>query len=729
MSDDIDQFQAAAKAAFSDDSDKQAYTTLASIGSTLIAEFSRAQTDRREVEQRWLKDLRQYKGIYDPEVLQRIGDKRSRSFVRKTRVKVRTLDARMMDLLFPSGSVINWTIGPTPNPSISKAQRQKIIDDLAQAGAPPSKETLNKAIREFAKKASVAMGETIEDQLADTRYRDIAAKVVHSGNLYGHGILKAPLVEKKVRQRYVSEGGKWQIQSETYVAPFLEYVPIWRWYPDMSATDLKNCRYVYELHAMTKTKLAGLCDRKAFNAEAIKNYILSHPEGETLVNTYDTELRSIGERIELSTSKQGLYDVLERWGWIDATTLEQCGVKIPDDRRHESFFANIWLFPNGEVIRASMQPINGVTWPYHIYYFDKDETSIFAEGVSAILRDDQEMINASGRMILDNAAHCAGPQYEVNTRLLNTTDTVLESFPFKVWTRSGEDPNSRAVNIIDVPSHINELAAIKQMFEASADEVLALPRFMNGENATSGAAGTASGMSMLMGAANISVKDLIGNYDEGVTNSFITAIYRWNMQFNQDESIKGDFDVQAGGSSSLVAKEIRNNQLTQFTTTLQPEERMRVKWDAVTKAKAEALDMGHIVLTEDEAKEQANSPEAQQQAQIQQQQMQLALAKMEAENAKLMAETERLKAVAMEAKVSAAYAAMQAAGVTLQNTTIAPAGDAILRAAGWQDAQMPAVQGGQPIPVDPSVPLPQAPAPMQGHQAGMQTPELEGVPV
>lgn len=722
MSDkDINEFQDAARAAFADDGEDQGYKTLAAIGSTLLSEFNQAKADRQEVELRWLQDLRQYRGIYEPEVEQRIGKKRSRSFVRKTRVKVRTLDARMMDLLFPSGSVINWTIGPTPNPAISPLQKQKIIDLLSQAQVPPSQDALDKAIREFVKNASRAMGRTIEDQLADTKYRDIAGKVIHSGNLYGHGILKAPLVEKKVRQRFTSDQGKWTIEQESYVAPFLEYVPIWRWYPDMAATELKNCRYVYELHSMTKTKLAGLSERKAFNGEAIRNYILSNADGATLANNYDQELRSIGERISSQSDKRGLYDVLERWGWIDATALELCGVKIPDERRHESFFANIWLLPNGEVIRASLQPINGVTWPYHIYYFDKDETSIFAEGVSAIMRDDQDMINAAARMILDNAAHSAGPQYEINTRLMNTTEGLDEAFPHKVWLRSGEEPNARAVNIIDVPSHINELVAIKQIFEESADEVLALPRFMNGENATTGAAGTASGMSMLMGAANISVKDLLGNYDEGVTNSFITALYRWNMQFNTDESIKGDYDVKATGSASLVAKEVRNNQLVQFTTTLQPEERARVKWDEVTKAKAEALDMGHIVLSEEEAKEQANSPEAQQQAQLQQMQIQLQMAALEKQNAKLDAEVQRLLAQAMEGKVKAAYAAMQAAGVTMQAPDIAPGGDAILRAAGWQDAvpAMPAGQGGA---------VPDPTGANAGMQAGIETEQLEGVP-
>lgn len=689
MSNDADQYTQAARTIFAEED--QGYKTLSALGAELLSEFDRARADRQEIEQRWLKDLRQYKGIYEPDVESKFDKNRSRVFVRKTRVKVRTLNARMRDLLFPNGSTLNWTIGATPKPSISPEQRKQIIAGLLRDKIEPTQAAYDKAVSDFAANAAKRMGKTIEDQLADTKYRDVALKVLHSGHVYGHGILKAPLVEKKVRTRFSADPktGRWTIQNEAYAAPYIEHVPVWRWYPDMSALELKDCRYCWELHRMPYHRLAGLASRKAFNGEAIRQYMLSHAQGALLQTNFDTELRSLGERKSVQINDTRQYDVLERWGWIEATRLAECGVKVPSERLHESFFANIWLLPNGTVIRASLQPINGVTWPYHLYYMDKDDVSIFADGIPAVMRDDQDMINASTRMLLDNAARCAGPQYEINTRLLATNERITETFPFKVWARSGDDPTAQAVRIIDVPSHINELSAIKQLFEESADEVLALPRFMNGENATTGAAGTASGMSMLMGAANLSVKDLVTNYDDGVTSSFITAIYRWNMQFSRDESIKGDYNIVATGASSLVAKEVRNNQLVQFTTTLQPEERARVKWNETLKAKAESLDMGHIVMTDDEAKQAMNDPANQQAAQMQQMQTQLLLAKLGADVAKAEAETARSQADALLKRLTATERALAAAGVTLANPAAAAAGDSLLRGAGWVDADAP----------------------------------------
>jgi hypothetical protein len=104
-------------------------------------------------------------------------------------------------------------------------------------------------------------------------------------------------------------------------------------------------------------------------------------------------------------------------------------------------------------------------------------------------------------------------------------------------------------------------------FRASADETTNIPSAMAGQDGSQamGAAGrTATGLSMLMGSANITLKDQLKNFDDGITKPFIKALYFWNMEFNPKEDIKGDFSVVARGSASLVAKEVRLESLNQF---------------------------------------------------------------------------------------------------------------------------------------------------------------------
>ena len=734
--------------------------SLEAIGARLLGEFSQAKLDRKDTEERWLMDLRQYRGKYDPDEEAAFGASRSRAFVRKTRVKVKTIDSRVADLLFPAGSEKNWSIENTPVPSVSAETLAEVKMALAQAaqGRPVTDDMVKEAVKAMAKKAAAGMSKAIEDQLAESHYKKASVSCIHSGHLYGTGILKGPLVERRVRTKFAQNGRKWEMKSETYVVPFVECTPLWNWYPDMAASTLQDCRYVYELHRMTKAKLGDLAKNKSFDKTKIVEYIKANPRGATTDEYFDTEIKILGDRGARQGDNRDQYDVLERWGYIDGADLKEAGVKVPDERLHESFFANIWLLPNGCVIKAVLQPINGVTWPYHMYYFDKDETSIFGEGLASVMRDDQKMLNAAIRMILDNGALTSGPMLEVNVDMLASVEKADEIFPWKVWLRKkGADANSPAVRAIQLPNSLEQLSRIAQIFEANADEVTAIPRYMSGENVNQGAAGTASGMSMLMAAANIVIKDLITAWDEGITRPFLEALYRWNMQFNRDPSIKGDFDVKARGTASLVAKEIRAQQLDMFSqATANPMDAPFIKRDKMLRERALAHELSDVVKTEDEVKMEQESDQAKEAQAMQKALAEAQIAESQGKAAKLMAEAELTKkrvdemlanienivADTISKRMDTAFVALQAGGVATTNPLVAPAGDELLRSVGWTDntpdpsiAQLnsePVQQAReqmQPVPVMPggSQPTTSEPVPAAAI-AGEQMPPPGGSP-
>lgn len=740
MSTEEQQYTQAASKLFAGDNSPMD-NPLFNIGTDLLTEFEQAKAERQPVENRWIRDLRQYKGIYDPEVEAKM--RGSKSFLRKTRVKVESVDARLMDLLFPANRERNYSVDATPEPSVPEGVENQIVKRMKEAfGKPPKPRELKLAIRKFVDEAAKKMSSRIDDQLAEAKYRDVARNVIHSGNLYGTGILKGPLVERKTRLSYVYDAKTKRFiqKQQSFAAPFIAHTPIWRFYPDMSVTDFKDGRYAWEHHRLTRSKLVGLAERKTFDGEVIKRYIDTYPDGVIKLMNYEQQIRTMGEQITINSShKTGQYDIFERWGWLTGDTLKSAGVDVPEGRTHESFFSNIWMLPDGTVVKAILSPIDGIDWPWNIYYFDKDETSVFGEGIASIMRDDQEMINAAARMILDNAAVTAGPQFEVYVPAFPPQANLTDIYPGKVWPRTGGDFQYPAIRELQFNSHMGELSEILKLFDNNADETLAIPKFTEGVNPTNGAAGTMGGLSMLMGQANIALKDLVVNFDEGITKPFITALYHWSMKFSRDDSIKGDFDVVAKGASSLVAKEVRAQSLAQFVSTLQPEQRGQIKWDALTNQMADVLDLTDIVMTEEEAKAQQESPMAQMQQQMaqMQQQLQMALvqgqvAEIQAKAAKSQADAAKAEAEAMSVRVEAAYSAMQAAGVAATNPSVAPAGDAILRSSGWKDMDQQPGTGAELAegPVDPQMAQQidagqeNAPSPNVGMGQGIETQEL-----
>ena len=99
---------------------------LAKLGNHLKEQLGQFITDRQLVELQWLKNLRQYLGQYDPDVLAFIPAERSHVYPRDTRVKVKGGVAKMMEMMFPSQDR-NWALSVSPNPSIPKEALQEIL--------------------------------------------------------------------------------------------------------------------------------------------------------------------------------------------------------------------------------------------------------------------------------------------------------------------------------------------------------------------------------------------------------------------------------------------------------------------------------------------------------------------------------------------------------------------------------------------------------------------------
>jgi hypothetical protein len=106
-----------------------------------------------------------------------------------------------------------------------------------------------------------------------------------------------------------------------------------------------------------------------------------------------------------------------------------------------------------------------------------------------------------------------------------------------------------------------------QMFDKArvlADESTGFPSFAHGQTGVSGVGRTASGISMLMSAANGSIRSVVKNIDDYLLAPLGKAFFNFNMQFDFDEEIKGDLEVKARGTESLMANEVRSQRLMQF---------------------------------------------------------------------------------------------------------------------------------------------------------------------
>ena len=67
-----------------------------------------------------------------------------------------------------------------------------------------------------------------------------------------------------------------------------------------------------------------------------------------------------------------------------------------------------------------------------------------------------------------------------------------------------------------------------------------------------------------MGAASGTIKNVIKNVDDYLLRPLGEGLFQFNMQFDFDPEIKGDLEVKARGTESLMANEVRSQRLMQF---------------------------------------------------------------------------------------------------------------------------------------------------------------------
>jgi hypothetical protein len=611
------------------------------FGVRLRAQFNQNKAYRRPKELEWLEDLRQYKGLYDPDV--KIDQDASHVYPKVTRSKVNTVLSRLHEMLFPENDR-NFEIEPTPEPKLAKdtvmqialslikpppldpQTQQPQVDPQTQQPAqpiPPTPEELERAIKYFAKARAEKMQSEIDDQLLEMRYPEENKKVLRSGLTYGTGVIAGPLVNRRTKRKWVPnhKTNEFEENTSSEDIPYMEFVRLWDWYPDMSVCEMDSSSGSFQRHVMTKHDLRQLMKRDDFYADVIKQFLTDHPNGNYSPEQWEVDLQAI--EVEASTGsgsvkvqtalsseqttpvsyRQGgkRYEVLEFWGYVDGSDLAACGVTDlsgkPIDVSLE-YTACVWLLGN--------LPIKAMIYDraldhYKVFYYEKDETSIFGEGLGRVIRHSQIAVASSARMMLDNAACVAGPQVEVNWTLLHEGTDLNSFYPRKIWYRDGRGVEAQypAIRVYNIDSHIVELGSIVDRFMNFGDIESCLPSWIISEPVNNENSKLTSGK---QSSLTISIKDIVKNFDT-FTEKIMSDLYAWNMEFNPREDIKGDFKCKPRGVSSLVMKEIRMAALANLKNTMQPEDWPYVPRREFLAETFKAHDININLRTEEEAQE------------------------------------------------------------------------------------------------------------------------------
>jgi hypothetical protein len=161
---------------------------------------------------------------------------------------------------------------------------------------------------------------------------------------------------------------------------------------------------------------------------------------------------------------------------------------------------------------------------------------------------------------MDNGRTSLGGQIVMKKGMVIPQNGSYEITPNKIWLAKDDLEDVRqAFSVFEFNSHLQELLAIAQAAMAFADTESGMPQIMGGEQGS--APETVGGMVMLYNNANSVLRQRVKLYDDNITRPHIGRYYDWKMANDPEPAIKGDYEVDARGSTALIERDIQNQAL------------------------------------------------------------------------------------------------------------------------------------------------------------------------
>jgi|TARA_R110000744_G_scaffold207948_2_gene326654 hypothetical protein len=569
-----------------------------SIVSHVEAHFTKAKTYRNVEERRWLRAYRNYRGLYGPDVMFTETEK-SRVFIKVTKTKTLAAYGQIVDVLFGNQTfpiIIDPTILPEGvsgsvhfDPALPDEMRKEgeedadVPEDSPYGFAGDGKDlkpgatertlslgALEKKLGDIdgvkegqgvtptsvtfypAQVAAKKMQKKILNQLEECHASKHLRSTAFEMSLFGTGILKGPFAVNKEFPDWDLEGN---YNPLIKTVPQVSHVSIWNLYPDPDASNMEEAEYVIERHKLSRSQLRALKKRPFFRGNVIEASI---KQGESYVKQWwEDDLADYEQQHSIER-----FEVLEYWGVVDAEFLEEEDIDIPKELQNvDQIQINAWIV-NNNVIRLVLNPFKPVRIPYMAAPYELNPYSFFGVGIAENMDDTQTLMNGFMRMAVDNAVLSGNLLIEVDeTNLVPGQD--MSVYPGKVFRRQGGAPG-QSIFGTSFPNVAGENLQLFDKARQLADDSTGFPSFAHGQTGVTGIGRTASGISMLMGAAAGGIKNVIKNVDDYLLKPLGDNMFHFNMQFDHDPEIKGNLEVKARGTESLMANEVRSQRLMQF---------------------------------------------------------------------------------------------------------------------------------------------------------------------
>lgn len=454
-------------------------------------------------------------------------------------------------------------------------------------------------------KAAGRATKVISDWLVECQWHAEVRKCIENAAKYGTGILKGPFPTMRVSQ-------KWELDPATgqhRMTRVSEIVPITKsihprnlWVCPSAGEDVQNGSCTFEYDQIGSRKIRALLEDPTYIPEMLQQVLREGPKKAYAENPEQAE-----NLVEVGAT----YPVWYFYGDIDRNTLLAAGIPeddFPDDGDY-SMPAMIMMI-NDRVVKAMFNPLESGGFPYDIMPWQRRTGMVWGKGVARQIRTPQRMLNAAVRSMMDNAGLTSGPIWAIRSKWVRPIDGKRELSPRKGFEMTEDAPQTAkiqdAISFENIQSNINEINLVIDRAMKFAEDATGLPMLMQGQQGS--APDTVGGMTILNNNGSTVLRRIARLFDDNVTERHIRRYYFWLLENEGNDDAKGDFQIDARGSTALVERDLQNQALNNLAPLLLQMKKVNPDKLGEELIKANRLDPKAIMYTEDEWKKIQEQP-------------------------------------------------------------------------------------------------------------------------
>lgn len=441
-----------------------------------------------------------------------------------------------------------------------RSARSKIKDSLFGSGKMPfDTEPTNEQLKRYAD----AVEDILSFQLKDMGFKGMLGGGINALCTYGTSTIFGPFMRKKDHTTVAVQpdpqtGLPRMTESvHTYPCPYFDHAPSMDVYPDPEASDDRDGMGIYWSSWKQPFEVQSWASQPGYNEEAIR-YAVTQLTANT--SSEGSDLTADVRANIYRYSRDGRVRVLRYFGRVRAADLDawkaqngqlpapEAGITSLADLAQQPEAATlvdsdetveaVVIMAGGVVVKADRSPYKSGYRPALRAVYEEVEHEFWGVGIAENNEPNQKVINAAFRMYIEGKAMALLKICSIDNSKFEA-DEDYKMYPGKqLRLRSGLTPEERATAIIwhDVQDVTQGWENVIAMSERFSDDDTGITKYSQGTDA-SHLNNTATGISMILNASSLPMKEVIQNIDEMWIERALEALIEWNMQNLEPETV------------------------------------------------------------------------------------------------------------------------------------------------------------------------------------------------